>query len=115
MGASIMSGTTGSTNRYAPVTSVGPSFEELRPGGEPIDPGKEFPVYADLADQLTQQDSDSADIIRHVMATCSAYAYGDRDVVATMMTRMGLEKCNVAEISVEVDAMLLHSTAYLVQ
>jgi len=37
------------------------------------------------------------------------------DVVAMMLTRLGLEKTNLAEITMSVDAMLLRSTAYIVQ
>jgi len=95
--------------------TVGPSFADLRPAGEPVDPDTDFPVYRKLVDRLASPPDTPDDIIRHVLATCSGYAYGDQDVVATMMTRMGLERSNVAALTISVDAMLLRSTAYIVQ
>ncbi len=97
------------------ATTIGPGFAELRPAGEPVDAGADFPVYDKLVDRLASPPDTPDDIVRHVMATCSGYAYGDRDIVATMMTRMGLERPNLAEITISVDAMLLRSTAYIVQ
>jgi Lipase (class 3) len=93
----------------------GPSFADLRPAGETIDAGVEFPVYDDLVDRLVRPPDTPDDAVRHVLATCCGYAYGDKDVVAMMLTRMGLERTNLAEITMSVDAMLLCSTAYIVQ
>jgi Lipase (class 3) len=93
----------------------GPSFADLRPAGEAIDAGADFPVYDKLVDRLASRPDTPDDTVRHVLATCCGYAYGDKDVVATMMTRMGLDRPNLAEITISVDAMLLRSTAYIVQ
>ena len=97
------------------MTTRGPSFADLRPAGEPVDAGADFPVYDKLADRLARPSDDPDDVVRHVLATCCGYAYGDKDVVAMMMARMGLERANLAEIAMSVDAMLLRSTAYIVQ
>jgi hypothetical protein len=97
------------------MTTRGPSFADLRPAGEPVDAGGDFPVYDRLVDRLARPPDTPDDVVRHVLATCCGYAYGDKDVVAMMLARMGLERANLAEIAMSVDAMLLRSTAYIVQ
>jgi hypothetical protein len=97
------------------TTTRGPSFSDLRPAGEPVDAGVDFPVYDRLVDTLARPPDTPDDVVRHVLATCCGYAYGDKDVVAMMLARMGLERINLAEITMSVDAMLLRSTAYIVQ
>src|SRR5262249_61061743 len=97
------------------MTATGPSFADLRPAGEPVDAGADFPVYDKLVDRLATPPDTPDDVVRHVLATCCGYAYGDKDVVAMILTRMGLERANLAEIAMSVDAMLLRSTAYIVQ
>jgi Lipase (class 3) len=97
------------------TTTRGPSFSDLRPAGEPVDAGVDFPVYDRLVDTLARPLDTPDDVVRHVLATCCGYAYGDKDVVAMMLARMGLERINLAEITMSVDAMLLRSTAYIVQ
>jgi hypothetical protein len=97
------------------TTTKGPSFADLRPAGEPVDAGVDFPVYDKLVDKLARPSDTPDDVVRHVLATCCGYAYGDKDIVATMLARMGLERVNLAEITMSVDAMLLRSTAYIVQ
>jgi Lipase (class 3) len=97
------------------MTTRGPSFADLRPAGEPVDAGADFPVYDKLVDRLARPSDTPDDVVRHVLATCCGYAYGDKDVVAMMLARMGLERANLAEIAMSVDAMLLRSTAYIVQ
>jgi hypothetical protein len=97
------------------TTTRGPSFSDLRPAREPVDAGVDFPVYDRLVDTLARPRNTPDDVVRHVLATCCGYAYGDKDVVAMMLARMGLERINLAEITMSVDAMLLRSTAYIVQ
>src|SRR5690242_13936418 len=89
------------------TTTRGPSFSDLRPAGEPVDAGVDFPVYDRLVDTLARPPDTPDDVVRHVLATCCGYAYGDKDVVAMMLARMGLERINLAEITMSVDAMLL--------
>jgi len=97
------------------TTTRGPSFADLRPAGEPVDAGVDFPVYDHLVDRLARPSDAPDDVVRHVLATCCGYAYGDQDVVAMMLARLGLERANLAEITMSVDAMLIRSTAYIVQ
>jgi hypothetical protein len=54
-------------------------------------------------------------LVAHVLGTCAGYAYGDIGTVATMMARLGLEENACVRITQTVDAMLIFSTAYLVQ
>lgn len=93
---------------------TGPSFEDLRPG-KPTHTDT-FPVYPDLADLLVAPDPDPRlGPAPHVLATCAGYAYSDIDTVAMMMTRLGLERAHCRQITRSVDAMLINSTAHLVQ
>lgn len=96
-------------------TIRGPSFADLRPAGETVDAGADFPVYDKLVERLVKPRGTPDEVVRHVLATCCGYAYGDKDVVTTMLARMGLERTNLAEITISVDAMLIRSTAYIVQ
>lgn len=96
-------------------TTKGPSFADLRPAGEEVDAGSDFPVYDKLVERLVKAQSTPDEVVRHVLATCCGYAYGDQEIVATMLARMGLERTNLAEITISVDAMLIRSTAYIVQ
>jgi hypothetical protein len=78
-----------------------------------------FPVYPHLAETLaaTQpgESSPRDATVAHVLGTCAGYAYADVETVATMMTRLGLERHACVRISLTVDAMFIFSTAYLVQ
>lgn len=78
-----------------------------------------FPVYGNLvADLLTAHGPDRADrdaTVAHVLGTCAAYAYADIETVATIMSRLGLDGCACVRVAQTVEAMLIFSTAYLVQ
>jgi hypothetical protein len=78
-----------------------------------------FPLYDGLADRLAaahQTASADGDLaVAHVLATCAGYAYADVATVVMMMARMGLDANACVEISQTVDAMMIFSTAYLVQ
>ena len=78
-----------------------------------------FPLYGGIADTLVQAhqvDSGEGELgVAHVLATCAGYAYADVQTVAMMMARMGFEANACVEISQIVDAMMIFSTAYLVQ
>ncbi len=87
-------------------------------------PGRHpFPVYEDLvADLLAAhvpnpaRPVDAPDAtVAHALATCAGYAYADPSTVATMMSRVGLEDGACVGIQQVVDAMLVYSTAFLVQ
>ncbi len=78
-----------------------------------------FPVYEGLAESLASAHEgphlDRDPTVAHVLGTCAGYAYADIATVATMMTRLGLERHACVRIAQRVDAMFISSTAYLVQ
>ncbi|WP_157529986.1 lipase family protein [Microtetraspora niveoalba] len=90
-----------------------PSYEELRPYGPRETSG--FPVYKDLEQRLLNAAEHPDPEIAHVMATCSAYAYSEPETVSMIMARMGLEDNQVRMIQASVDAMMIRSTAFLIQ
>lgn len=101
------------------TTTRAPSLHALRPARDkprtPI-----FPVYEDLPAVLDEPDPPPGSPLEefrtaHVLATCSAYAYGDVDTFATIAARLGLENNRCVAISQEVDAMLITSSAYVAQ
>ena len=40
------------------ATTIGPGFAELRPAGEPVNPGTDFPVYDKLVERLAGNRAD---------------------------------------------------------
>jgi hypothetical protein len=109
-----------------------PGYERLRPFKSTSETAnRDFPVYQDLAKYLASREKRDQpdDITRHVMAVCAGYSYarvegdmqrGDQQTgastaVATMMARMGLLNNRCRMIAEYVDAMLIFSTAFIVQ
>ncbi|XVQ06574.1 lipase family protein [Spirillospora sp. CA-255316] len=90
-----------------------PSYAELRPFGDPETSG--FPVYQNLEELLLQARVHPDPVVAHVMATCAAYAYSGPETVSMIMARMGLADNRCRMIQLSVDAMLLRSTAFVVQ
>ncbi|WP_433417696.1 lipase family protein [Microtetraspora malaysiensis] len=90
-----------------------PTYEELRPYGPRETSG--FPVYKDLEQRLLNAAEHPDPEIAHVMATCAAYAYSGPETVSMIMARMGLEDNQCRMIQASVDAMGIHSTAFLIQ
>ncbi|WP_162181236.1 lipase family protein [Rhodococcus wratislaviensis] len=90
---------------------VGPTLPDLKPA---YTAATYEPVYHNLVDTLLTANHPSKEV-RHVLATCAGYAYGDERVLATMMTRLGLPKSRCYMLQVVVDAMFIVSTAYIVQ
>lgn len=78
-----------------------------------------FPVYPDLAGRLLAAhlpDADGRDgMVAHVLATFSGYAYADAATMSSIMARLGLEGGACVRVTQTVDAMYIHSTAYLLQ
>lgn len=78
-----------------------------------------FPVYSHLVETLAAahltRPLERNPTVAHVLGTCAGYAYGDTQTVATIMTRLGLERHACVRIRQTVDAMFIYSTAYLVQ
>lgn len=82
--------------------------------------GPPFPIHAELVGTLLAAHRPSAatardPVVAQVLGTCAAYAYSDTETVATMMSRLGMSENACVQITQNVDAMFVHSTAYLVQ
>lgn len=80
--------------------------------------GGPFPIHADLAARLLAAHATASDpdpLVAHVLGTLAAYAYADTDTVAAMAGRLGLESSGCVGIAQTVDAMLVFSTAYVLQ
>jgi predicted lipase len=73
------------------------------------------PVYPNLRDILRTAERQPNAAIAHALATCSAYSYSDAYTLSMIMTRIGLERNRCYMISESVDAMLIDSTAFLVE
>ena len=103
-----------------------PQYRELRPltvakGDDPVQHSV-FPVYPDLVERLLTPltplipgNPYPDHTVAHTLATCSGYAYSDAHTLSTMMARMGLANNRCRMINMQVDAMLITSTAFLVQ
>jgi hypothetical protein len=81
-----------------------------------------FPVYEGLTQKLVQpgRPFDSGRehpdrIVARTLAICAGYAYSDASTLASIMGRVGLRKCRCRMIRASVDAMLIDTTAFLVQ
>lgn len=98
---------------HPPKCALGPDFAKLRPM-HPSPTSPTFPVYRELTDRLLTA-SDPDDAVRHVLAVCSSYAYGDQTTVAMIMTRLGLEHCRCVMVREVVSSMFISSTAFVIQ
>jgi hypothetical protein len=77
-----------------------------------------FPIYANPTENLLRAHATSSDrdpIVAHILAVLSGYAYADTATVATMASRLGMGGSACVRIAQSVDAMLIFSTAYLLQ
>jgi hypothetical protein len=77
-----------------------------------------FPLYPALVETLFGAHDPPADadpVVAHVLATCAGYAYADATTLSTMTQRAGLESNACVRISQTVDAMMIFSTAFVVQ
>lgn len=91
-----------------------PAYKRLRPmRREIVTPT--FPVYPHLVETLTKTSAHPDDVAAHVLATCAGYSYSDADTVAMIMARLGLEGNRCRMIAQTVDAMLICSTAFVIQ
>ena len=93
--------------------ATAPSLSELRPV-KPIRTAG-FPVYDDLVDALVDPKQHPDDTVAHVLGVAAGYAYSDAETVSMILARMGLEGNRCLKIAQTVDAMLIESTAYVVQ
>jgi len=100
---------------------LAPTYEELRPFREgQADPG--FPVYPDLVERFLAAHARPGEApprpdreVAHALAVCAGYGYAGGGTVATMMARLGLKAASCITFSEVVDAMLICTTAHLVQ
>ena len=77
-----------------------------------------FPIYPDPTEELLRAHATTSDrdpVVAHILAVLSGYAYGDTATVATMASRLGMAGSACVRIAQTVDAMLIFSTAYLLQ
>ena len=76
-----------------------------------------FPVYPDLVERLLAApgDGEPDPAIAHVLATLAGYAYSDSATVATIASRLGLQRASCVRVEQFVDAMYICSTAHLIQ
>jgi hypothetical protein len=100
--------------------AIGESWNDLRPFKDKPAPGRTadgFPVYAALERRLAavRRPALVHRTARHVCAALSAWAYSDVQTVATMLSRLGLERCRVRGFDVANNGLVIRSTAYLVQ
>ncbi len=97
--------------------TIAPPQSKLRPVKSVVDagPNAPFPVYEDLVETLARGDAKDEETIRHVCSVFAAWAYSDVDTVSAIMARMGLANNACRYIAVENNAMLISSSAFLVQ
>lgn len=93
--------------------TTAPSYEELRPL-KPLVTGT-FPVHKNLVESLVNAGTHPDPVTAHVLATCAGYAYSDAETVAMVMARLGLAGNRCRTLTQRVDAMLIDSTAFVVQ
>jgi len=93
--------------------ATAPSLSELRPVKPVRSAG--FPVYDGLVDALVGPKQHPDDTVAHLLSVASGYAYSDAETVSMMLARMGLERNRCLKVSQTVDAMLIESTAYVIQ
>ncbi|PVG83627.1 hypothetical protein DDE18_04675 [Nocardioides gansuensis] len=96
------------------LDSRGPDPKALEPLKDPAAMPR-FPVYPNLAETLNETVDHPDDTVARVLATCAGYGYSTADTVAMIMSRLGLERNNTRMVALGVDAMLIVSTAFLVQ
>ncbi len=78
-----------------------------------------FPVHEGLVERLLAAhalpEAPRDEVLAHALGCCAGYAYADLDTVATIASRVGLDECAGVRLTQVVDAMLVFSTAYLLQ
>lgn len=88
-----------------------------RLGGTPC--SAPFPVYGTLIDEFIVAHGtgrrDPGEAVAHALSVCAGYAYSDTSTVALMMSRIGFRANACVRIAQTVDAMMIFSTAYLLQ
>jgi len=78
-----------------------------------------FPIYSDATEELLRahrsETSERDPVAAHILGVLSGYAYADTATMAVMASRLGFGESVLVRVSQTVDAMLIFSTAYLLQ
>jgi hypothetical protein len=90
-----------------------PSYEALRTLKR--ERSEAFPVYDDLPELLVRARRHPDPDVAFVLATASGYAYAGARTMAMMMARLGLQDCVCRTVAQHVDAMLIETTAHVIQ
>ena len=108
---SVMTGDAASASRIRGARA--PSYEALRPLKAAR--SDTFPVFSDLPDRLVGAKRHPDEVVAYVLATAAGYAYADGATLAMILARLGLEDCACQTVEQHVDAMLIETTAHIVQ
>lgn len=100
--------------------AIAPPWSVLRPAKGAPAPGakiRDFPVHVALEETLATAapPEEPHAVARHVCAVLAAWSYSDADTVAMIMARLGLNDCRVRCVELSNNAMIIRSTAFLVQ
>lgn len=78
-----------------------------------------FPIYADATEELLRahrtETPERDPAVAHILGVLSGYAYADTATMAVMASRLGFGESVCVRVAQTVDAMLIFSTAYLLQ
>ncbi|MGZ5441181.1 MAG: lipase family protein [Thermoanaerobaculia bacterium] len=78
-----------------------------------------FPIYSDATEELLRAHSTGTaerdPAVAHILGVLSGYAYADTATMAVMASRLGFGESFCIRVAQTVDAMLIFSTAYLLQ
>jgi hypothetical protein len=78
-----------------------------------------FPIYSDAVEQLLRahqtETAERDPAVAHILGVLSGYSYADLATISMMAARLGLGESVCVRVAQTVDAMMIFSTAYLVQ
>jgi hypothetical protein len=78
-----------------------------------------FPIYRDAVEELLRSHStetlDRDPAVAHILGVLCGYSYADTATMAMMASRLGFGESVCVRVAQTVDAMLIFSTAYLLQ
>lgn len=78
-----------------------------------------FPIYSDAAEELLRahatETPERDPVAAHILGVLSGYAYADLATMSVMASRLGFGESVCVRVAQTVDAMLIFSTAYLLQ
>ncbi len=78
-----------------------------------------FPIYSEATEELLRahatETAERDPAVAHILGVLSGYAYADTATMAVMASRLGFGESVCIRVAQTVDAMLIFSTAYLLQ